>query len=133
MFTYSTSVKLHDTDAAGLLFFSRQFTIAHDAYELFMETIGFGFSYIIRESGFLLPVIHAEADFSEPLFVGDKLTVQLSVERIGETSFTLAYDLLAEGGKSAGTVRTVHVCIDRHHRGKRVLPNGLRSALEPYH
>lgn len=32
MFTYKTQIRLHDTDAAGILFFAQQFEIIHDAY-----------------------------------------------------------------------------------------------------
>ncbi|HUV30045.1 MAG TPA: thioesterase family protein [Acidobacteriota bacterium] len=129
MVTFGTSVRLHDTDAAGLLFFGHQFTIAHDAYETFMEQIGCGFARIIREEDFLLPIVHAEADYRAELFVGDRLTVRLTVEDVGDTSFTLAYDLLGDDGKSAGTVRTVHVCMDKAGRKKKPLPDGLRRAL----
>jgi acyl-CoA thioesterase FadM len=37
MFKTQTNVKLHDTDAAGILFFSNHFRIAHTAYEDFMQ------------------------------------------------------------------------------------------------
>ena len=132
MFTYTTTVKLHDTDAAGLLFFGHQFTIAHDAYELFLESIGFGLAHVIRESDFLLAIVRAEADFRQPVFVGDKLNVHLNLERIGETSFTLTYDLVGADGEDIGAVKTVHVCLDKSKRTKRTLPNGLRAALTPH-
>ena len=37
-FIYKTEIRLHDTDAAGPLFFANQFTIIHDAYEQLLET-----------------------------------------------------------------------------------------------
>ena len=133
MFEMTTSVRLHDTDAAGLLFFAHQFRIAHDAYESFMEQIGYSFASIFREDDYLLPIVHAEADYTAILNVGDRLAVRLVAEKIGETSFTLAYDLINDSGKSVGTVRTVHVCLDKSQREKRPLPDGLRQALEAHH
>ena len=38
------TVKLHDTDAAGILFFASQFKIAHDMYEKLLAQIGYPFS-----------------------------------------------------------------------------------------
>ena len=70
MYTYATSVKLHDTDAAGLLFFAHQLTMVHDAYESFMESAGFSLGRVIRESDFLIAIVHTEADFTSPLYVG---------------------------------------------------------------
>ena len=79
MYVYQTKIKLHETDAAGLIFFSNQFKLMHDAYESLLETIGFGFSDLIRKCDFFLPIIHAEADYKKPLFVGDVLEIQVKV------------------------------------------------------
>ena len=130
MYTYETSVKLHDTDAAGLLFFADQFYIAHDAYESFMEDVGMNFARIIKSTDFLVAIIRAEADFKEQLYVGDRLRINIRAEKIGKTSFILAYDIKNVEGDSVGTVRTVHVCIDKEKRKKKRLPDKLRKALE---
>jgi len=130
MYTLKTSIRLHDTDAAGLLFFAHQFKLAHDAYEGFMEEIGFGFASIIREAGFLVPIVHAEADYKTGLSVGDKVTIRLRTVNVGNSSFTLAYDLLDSGDRAVGSVKTVHVCMDKETRKKKPLPDGLRRALE---
>ncbi len=130
MFTLNISIKLHDTDAAGLLFYANQFRLAHDAYEGFMEEIGFGFASIIKDSDFLLPIVHAEADYKAELSVGDRVTVRLTTEKVGDSSFTLAYELLDAEGKPVGSVKTVHVCLDKVTRKKKALSGDLRSALE---
>ncbi len=130
MFTYRTIVRLHHTDAAGLLFFGQQFTLAHDAYETFMESVGFPFAPLIRSSEFLLPIVHAEADYKLPLMTGDKLLIQITAERIGETSFTLAYTLVKNDAELAGTVKTIHALISRADGRKRPLVEKLRDALE---
>ena len=36
-FEIKSSIKLHDTDAAGVVFFVSHFRIAHTAYEEFLE------------------------------------------------------------------------------------------------
>ena len=82
MYIYKTTLKLHQTDAAGVLFFSKLMEIAYDSYHEFMEHIQFGLGKIIREESFLLPIIHTEADYNKPLFVGDHLTVKFEIERV---------------------------------------------------
>jgi 1,4-dihydroxy-2-naphthoyl-CoA hydrolase len=129
MYTLQTSVKLHDTDVAGLLFFANQFKMAHDTYEGFMEQIGFGFARILQSEDFLLPIVHAEADYKARLQVGDSLTIRLTVEKIGDSSFVLLNSLSNTDGKSVGTVRTVHVCTDKGTGKKRSLPDELRRGL----
>jgi 1,4-dihydroxy-2-naphthoyl-CoA hydrolase len=132
MYTYNTSVKLHDADAAGLLFFSRHFKLAHDAYESFMESIGFSFANIINERDFLLLIVHAEADYRTPVFTGDRVTIKLTVPRVGETSYALSYDLIGVDGTAISNLTTVHVCVDKVRHQKKALPDSLRRALKEH-
>ena len=130
MYTYQTKIKLHETDAAGLLFFSNQFKIIHDAYEGMLESIGFGFAQLIPNMNFFLPIVHSEADYKIPLFVGDLLEIQVTVANVGKTSFTLSYALLNASQKIIGTAQTVHVATDKTTRKKIPIPTELRSKLE---
>ena len=90
MHTYQTKIKLHETDAAGVLFFSNQFKMIHDAYESLLERMGFGFGELLRAKDFTLPIVHSESDYKAPLFVGDLLEIQVFVEKAGKTSFFLS-------------------------------------------
>ena len=130
MYIYQTKIKLHETDAAGLLFFSNQFKIIHDAYEALLETIGFGFAELIRNKDFFLPIVHSESDYKLPLFVGDVLEVRVKTEKVGQTSFTLAYTLLNTQQQVVGTARTVHVTVDKKANQKIPLPQDMRRKIE---
>ena len=130
MYTYQTKIKLHDTDAAGILFFSHQFELIHDAYETLLETIGFSFAELIRNRDFFLPIIHAESDYKSPLFVGDPVEIQVVVENIGTTSFTFAYKLLNTKKEVVGTAKTVHVTVDKKTHQKIPIPKDMRSKIE---
>ena len=133
MYIYQTKIKLHETDAAGLLFFSNQFKIVHDAYESLLETIGFGFSELIRHKSFFLPIVHSEADYKLPLFVGDLIEIQITVANVGRTSFTFAYTLLDTSQRIVGTAKTVHVTMDKKNQTKIPLPPDLRAKIEHLH
>lgn len=130
MFSYPTSVKLHQTDAAGLLFFGNYFTLAHDAYQAFVESTGYSFAKILNDTEYLAPIVHAEGDYKAPLFVGDKVTVHLKADNIGTTSFTLGYEMVGARGEAIAKVSTVHVWVSRTDMQKRPLPDWLRAALE---
>jgi 1,4-dihydroxy-2-naphthoyl-CoA hydrolase len=127
---YQHKVKLHETDAAGLLFFSNQFKFVHDAYETLLEDIGFGFAELLQNKPYFLPIVHAEADYKMPLFVGDVIEIQVTVENVGTTSFTFAYKLLNTKGELVGTARTVHVTIDKSTHKKIPLPAEMRSKID---
>lgn len=131
MYRIDTSVRLHDTDAAGLLFFGHQFKMVHDCYESFMESEAVSFLDILNQRDYLLPIVHAESDYLAALAVGDPLTVELTCSRLGETSFTLSYEI-RRNDEVVGRASTVHVCTDAKTKKKRVLPEELRAALEPH-
>ena len=129
MFTYKTTVKMHDTDAAGILFFGHQFRLVHDAYEHFLEIIGFSFVKILSETNFFIPVIHAEADYKSPLAVGDRLTIKGRVEKVGESSFVIGYEIRNARNAIVGTARTVHVTTNSKTRKKIPLPLDFKKKL----
>ncbi|PQJ97658.1 acyl-CoA thioesterase [Chromatium okenii] len=66
-FTYFFTLRLHDTDAAGRLFFAHLFRHAHDAFENLMTALGVPLDAMISAGQTLLPLIHAEADYRQPL------------------------------------------------------------------
>jgi 1,4-dihydroxy-2-naphthoyl-CoA hydrolase len=129
MYEYKTTVKLHETDAAGILFFSHQFKLLHDAYEALLEKMGLGFAILIRERPYFLPIVHASSDYKAPLFVGDRLTIQVVVQHIGTTSFTFSYRILNDQRNIVGTGKTVHVTINKKTRQKIPLPAEMREAI----
>ena len=131
-FRNKVRVKLQDTDAAGILFFASQLIYAHETFEKFMEQIGFDVPRILKDESYILPIVHADADYSRPLGVGDRLEIELIVAEIGNTSFTLNYFVRKEDGSDVGSCRTVHVTIDKNNRKKIPLPTELRQALEKH-
>ncbi|MCK5581579.1 MAG: acyl-CoA thioesterase [Candidatus Omnitrophica bacterium] len=129
MYKYETTVKLRDTDAAGVMFFTSQLRIAHDAYESLFQELGFGLDMIIRDKDYALPIVHTQADYKTPVTVGDLLCIEVTVERIGETSFELQY-IFKKGAEVSGTAKIVHVAVDKQSHQKILIPQGLRAALE---
>ena len=123
-------IKLHDTDAAGILFFANQFKMVHDVYELWLERIGYGLRDRIEKKDFYLPIIHAAADFKKPLSVGDAVEITLKVGQIRKTSFNLHYELTGSDGTLVGKALTVHVTTDPVTMRKIELPDAFRTRIE---
>ena len=121
---------MHDTDMAGILYFARQFRFAHDALEDFVENEGHGFQKIFHEENFVFVIVHCEADYYTPLHVGDALEIQVSVGNIGESSFTMIYEIFKKDGTHAGSAKTVHVTLERISRKKIPIPNELKNTLK---
>ena len=131
MHLFETSIKLYQTDAAGLLFFSRLFEIAYDAYQDLLERSQLRLSEILKNEHFLTPVVHAEADYRVPLEAGDHVEVKITVANIGRSSCTLLYDIV-KNNQIAGKVKTILVCIDKRFGEKISMPERLKEILTPH-
>ena len=127
MFTWKTTIRLYDTDAAGRIFFASLLRIAHDAFEAFMSDIGQPITRFLRGDEGHLVIVHAEADYRHPINCGDALDVLVGVGRVGNTSFVMSYQF-HRNGEEVGTARTVHVALDKDG-AKRAIPDDLRRAL----
>ena len=120
---------MHDTDAAGVIFFANQLKLTHDAYEIFLEEIGYSLQDILSTKDYLLLIAHCQADFKKPITVGDTLLISVKPGQIGTSSFTLDYELVNQRRQLVGTVQTVHVLVDKIQRESKPLPADLRKAL----
>lgn len=132
MFIAHNVVRMHDTDMAGIIYFPRQFRFAHDALEDFVETLGLPFDQVFHNNPFVFVVVHAESDYLAPLKVGDKLSIHLSVEKIGQSSFTIDYQIYKQDKTLAGKAKTVHVTLDAKSRTKVDIPSHFKHLLEKY-
>ncbi len=130
MFIARNQVRMHDTDMAGILYFARQFRFAHDALEDFVESLGFTFDQVFHKENFVFVIVHAESDYLASLRVGDKLEIHVTIEQVGETSFTVAYHIYKLDKTLVGKVKTIHVTLDTKTRKKVPIPTVFKKLLE---
>jgi 1,4-dihydroxy-2-naphthoyl-CoA hydrolase len=131
-FSYTLPVRFHDVDAAGIVFFARIFQYAHDAYEVWLRSVGFPLDSPFLERDYGLPLVHAEADFHAPIRLGQEVHVDLTLASTGTSSFAVTSRLTASDGTPLATVRTVHVCVAPRTLRPIPLPDAMRSAFEGY-
>ncbi|MDF1544844.1 MAG: thioesterase family protein [bacterium] len=132
MFTSASKVRLHQTDAAGVLFFGDYFRIAHDAYEEFLESIEYNIRFVIEEANTLLLIVHAESDYRRPLRVGEQIETNIVVDKIGGSSFILRYEIRDTSQTRIADLTTVHVAADRCSGKKQSIPKELVEKLRPH-
>ncbi len=130
MFETQTNVKLHDTDAAGVVFFANYFRIAHTAFEAFMKSVGCGVDYMVRTADFLILIVHAEADYKRPFLLGDTVSISVEATGAGTSSFALTYLIRDADGDVCVTVRTAHVAVDKKTGEKIPLPEKVRNGIQ---
>jgi 1,4-dihydroxy-2-naphthoyl-CoA hydrolase len=132
-FRYRFQIRLHDTDAAGVLFFAHLLRHAHDAYESMMHTSGLPLDAWLREPGRpALPITEASARFERPMRHGDQIEVELRVDELRRRSFALGYVFRDAAGRTCALARTVHVMIgDEGNTEATHLPDDLARVLRP--
>ena len=126
-----TRVVLADTDAAGVVYFSRVFDLAHRCYEEMMEARGLPLQQVLATGRYALPIVAARAELRSPMRLGDQLEVQLDVTEIGERSYRLTYALrsMQTPDRLAAEVATTHVAVDLATGKAMPLPAEVAAAL----
>jgi O-succinylbenzoic acid--CoA ligase len=130
MYTYSTTIRLHDTDAAAVIYFASLFRIMHDSFEDFLDQSGLPIQSIISGKQFAMPIVHAEANYLAPIKLGDQIDIQLSLKNRGQHSFTIQYTMLNDSGKRVATGSTTHVTINVIKGNKIALPDEILKVIE---
>jgi len=122
-------IRMTHTDAAGIVYFASFLDLAHQAYEAAMEEAGVPLPRDLRGVPVMLPIVHAECDYEAPLHLGDRVSIDATVTRIGETSFSIGYTFTRQDGVRCGRGGTVHACVSNETRRSVPLPEELREAL----
>ena len=123
------TVKLHDVDAAGVVFFANVFRIAHDVYEQFLKEMGYSFRERFAVGDFIIPVAHAEADYLHPLRVGDTIEISAAVTEIGDSSFAMMFQFADSDGRIVVRTNTIHVAVDGRTFRTMNLPEEFKKRL----
>jgi acyl-CoA thioester hydrolase len=121
-FVYETRVRFGDTDASGRIFYAALLRHFDAAETEFIRSINGSYK------GLGFPRAHVEVDFTAALAYDDPMQIAVTVDRIGTTSYTLAFHVSSEG-REAARGKIVVVSIDRTTGRPVPLPEQLRAAL----
>ena len=112
------TVRFGDTDAAGVVHFHELFRWCHETWEESLEKYGIILQEIFpttqinsRQLDVALPIVHCEANYFQPLYVGDTIIIELNPEKLNESSFVLRFKLV-KNGENIGSINIKHVSIN---------------------
>ena len=131
-FTYDRTIRLADTDAAGVVYFARTLSICHEAYEAALAAAGISLTDLLGGGGIVGPISRSEADYKRPLRPGDQVRVSVAPSKLSDHSFAVRYELTKLGPpvKLAASVRTEHVCTAPARRERAPLPPALLAWVQ---
>ena len=121
------TVRFGETDAAGVVHFLELFKWCHETWEESLERYGIDLQDIFPTTQIstckldvALPVVHCEANYFKPLYVGDTINIELNPEKINESSFVLRF-IFKKNGEKIVTTNINHVSINPITREKCAL------------
>ncbi len=131
-FTHVVTVRFNEVDRAGIAFFGRVFEWCHEAYEELFAAAGLQIRDMFEKETWAMPLVHAEADYRKPMRLGDRLAIEVRLERLGRHSITFAYTVRGEAGGEADVrarARLVHAFVELAAFERREVPETVRAAL----
>jgi 4-hydroxybenzoyl-CoA thioesterase/acyl-CoA thioester hydrolase len=132
-FTIEEHVRWSDVDRAGIIYygqFQRFFEIAET--EMF-RAVGLPYSEAFDRLNVWLPRVQIHFDFRQPLVLDDLIEVAVHVERFGNKSLTLRFEVTKKG--KSGLVAEGHVvlvCVNRETFESVPVPPEIVQRLSPY-
>ena len=120
MYTGKQFVRWDDIDSFG--------HVNNAKYLTYIQEARFLWSPIIE-----MVVARAEVDFIEPIYEGGRFyDVNLWVEAIGNSSFTMGYEVVGDNGVVHAKVKTVQVVVSMETKKSRPLTDAEREFLNKY-
>ena len=123
--TWSAPVRYSECDQQGIAFNSHYLAWADETMTAWCAATGHPYRQLL-ERGLDTRVVASSLEWSSSARWGDVVEVDAAAERIGRTSFVVAFDVHV-GDRACCTVRTTYVMTD--HDGRPVpVPDDLRAA-----
>lgn len=129
MYTYNRKVHLHEIDPAGVIFFGNVYNIAQEAFEDMLLSFDIPISMVIYQSEVIYPVIHSQAEYFSPIRLGHELTINITLGKLSDASFSLAYEFMNQHTLLA-RVKTIQVAVNRKKWEKDRIPGKFRDQLD---
>lgn len=134
-FTRERLIRFSDCDPAGIVFYPQYFVMFNGLVEDWVEEgLGVGFRKLVIDRRIGLPTVRLEADFRAVSQMGDKVLLQLRVERLGSRSISLdSRCTSADGGELRMQMKQVLVTTSLETHQAVEVPADLREAIGRLH
>ena len=127
-FVSHRTVRFAECDPARIVYFSRFFEYAHEAYEAMLDAGDSPLSKIFSGE-WAMPLVHSEADYKIPSRLGDSLKLSLHVDKVGNRSFRYAVEITGPEGRLRARVLMTHAVVSIATGKSCAVPEALLVAL----
>lgn len=128
-FTLLHPVRFADCDPAGIVYFPRFLEMVNDLTEdWFGLGLGTPFNEFHLVQGHGVPLVNTKVDFLKACHLGERLALQLAIERLGHSSLVLAVRGHVDGEERLKLRHKVAV-VSLEHRRAIAIPEELRERM----
>ena len=117
-----------DSDQMGVVYYANYLRYFEAGRNEFIRAKGLRYRDFEERYGLVLPVAEASVKYLVPARYDDLLTVEVSLAEARRASARFTYRVVRDDGTLLATGHTVHACVDRDGKVKR-LPAELVEAL----
>lgn len=133
VFRNTVRVRFKDCDAAGIVFFPRYFEMLNDLVEdWFRDALDWPFEHMHGADCAGVPTANLDCRFVAPSRMGDVLTRELGVARLGGSSCTLHVRFVGPAGDLRVEFRQRLVCVDTGRMAPQPFPERVRAAMAAF-
>ncbi|HEX7484710.1 MAG TPA: acyl-CoA thioesterase [Vicinamibacterales bacterium] len=133
VFRRTITVRFDEADARGVLFYGRVQALAHRVFEDFVVSeLVERWEDWFESDLFVAPIRHAEATFHRPMRPGHSYDAELSVTKVGDSSFEVLTRFIDRAGPQPVTcaeTRIVKALADPATWRKMSIPSAIRARL----
>lgn len=124
-------IRFSDCDPAGIVFYPQYFVMLNGLVEDWVnEGLGLSYHGLVTQRRIGLPTVKLDADFRAVSRMGDRVTLGLSVQRLGSRSMTLrvrCFDAAAGELRMQMTQVLVTTSLETHRAV--AIPDDMRAAI----
>jgi len=126
-YTHRVDVRYLEVDRQGVVFNMWYLAYFDDALSGYLAAGGLAYADLMA-SGHDVMLVHTELDWTGGVGFGDDVAVEVTPQRVGETSFTLGF-CVRRDGEVICRANTVYVVVAMDGSGKLPIPAQLRELL----
>lgn len=134
-FVIEQRVAWSDVDLARIVYFPRFFTYFENAELEWIRQQGLSYEELLTELGVWMPRVAASCNYRAPARLADLLVIEMRLDRLGKTSFTLGFDAYRLPERTAVADGSITIAtVGRESFRPTAVPGGLvrlLSELEP--
>ncbi|WP_435769650.1 acyl-CoA thioesterase [Nocardioides sp. SYSU DS0651] len=125
--SFAITTHYYHYDQQGVVFNMWYLSFLEDARNAWFAHRGYPLEQLLAD-GFDIQVVHVDLAWKAAVRYGDHVRVEVRTERVGTTSLTLAFAVLA-GDEVCASGTSTYVIVDGAINGKAAVPPAMRDAL----